>query len=66
MKVEFSHRNYTLFSRYLPLKVHIVNPDSNLVALNRAYEYWPLISAFNNEIEIKEISAVAEIFVIQA
>jgi hypothetical protein len=33
MKVEFSYRDYTLFSRYLQLKVHIVIPDSNLVAL---------------------------------
>ncbi len=62
MKVEFSYRNFTLLSRYLQLKVHIVNPDSNLVALNSACEYWQLIWACNDDamvqknekIEIKE------------
>ncbi len=60
MMVEFLYRNYTLFSRYILLKVHVANPDSNLVALNRAYEYWQPMRAFNdnalvqkNEIEIK-------------
>jgi hypothetical protein len=33
-------QNYTLFSKYILLKIHIANPDSNLVVLNRAYEYW--------------------------
>jgi hypothetical protein len=45
---------WALFSRYLRLKVHIVNPDSNLVALNRAYEYWQLIWAFNDDVMIQE------------
>jgi hypothetical protein len=62
MKVEFSYKNYTLLSRYLRLKVHIVNPDSNLVVLKRAYEYWQPIWACNddamvqkNEININEV-----------
>ena len=38
MKVEFSYRNYALFSRYSQVKVHIANPDSNLAALNHAAE----------------------------
>jgi hypothetical protein len=38
--VEFLYGNYTLSSTYLRLKVHIANPDSNLVVLNHAYEYW--------------------------
>ncbi len=47
MKVEFSYGIYTLFSRYLRLKVHIANPDSNLAVLNLAYEYWQPRWAFN-------------------
>jgi hypothetical protein len=31
-----------------------VNPDSNLVVLKRAYEYWQLIWAFNNDAMIQE------------
>ena len=57
-----SVRNYTLLSRYLQLKVHIVNPDSNLVALNRAYEYWQLIWAFNDDVMIQENESRSERF----
>jgi hypothetical protein len=62
VKVEFLYQNYTLFSRYLRLKFHIALPNSNLVALNHAYEYWQLIWTFNddamgqkNEMEIKGV-----------
>ena len=36
MKVEFTNRNCTLFSRYSWMKVHMRNADSNLAALIRA------------------------------
>ena len=47
MKVEFSHRNYALFSRYSRVKVQIANPDSNLATLNRAAERCRSVGAFN-------------------
>ncbi len=54
------NRIFTPFTRVLLLKVHIANPDSNLVVLNHAYEYWQPMLAFNenamvqkNEINIK-------------
>jgi hypothetical protein len=36
VKVEFTNRNCTLFSRYSRMKVHMRNADSNLAALIRA------------------------------
>ena len=53
MKVEVSYRNYALFSRYSRVKVHIANPDSNLVALNHAVEWGRSAEAFNDDIMIK-------------
>ena len=53
MKVEISYRNYALFSRYSRVKVHIANPDSNLVALNHAAEWCRSAEAFNDDIMVK-------------
>jgi hypothetical protein len=53
MKVEISYRNFTLFSIYFRLKVHIANPDSNLMAVNCAYEYWQPMWAFNDDVMVQ-------------
>jgi hypothetical protein len=33
---------------------HIVNPDSNLVALYLAYEYWQPIQEFNDNVKVQK------------
>jgi hypothetical protein len=53
MKVEFSHRNYALFSRYSRVKVQIVNPDSNLATLNRAAGRCQSVGALNGNIRVQ-------------
>ena len=50
MKVKFSYRDSALFSRYSRMKLHIVSPDSNLAALNRAAECCQPIWAFSGDI----------------
>jgi hypothetical protein len=66
MKVEFSYRNYALFSRYGRVKVHTANPDSNLAALNHAAEWCRSPEAFNygilvqnHETEIERVQGLS-------
>jgi hypothetical protein len=62
MKVKLPNRDYTLFTRYSWMKDHTANPDSNLVALNRAYDYWQPIWAFNDGFFVqKNVSEFREV-----
>ena len=47
MKVDFTNRNCTLFSRYSRMKVHMWNADSNLAALIRALKCLQPIQTLN-------------------
>ncbi len=46
-------QKHTLLSRCSLLKVNIANPDSNLVVLNSAYEYWQPTWAFNDDLIVE-------------
>lgn len=60
MKVKFSFRNSTIFSKYLRLKVHIANPDSNLVALIECVECPLLLKVFYYIYSVRKIETELE------